>query len=159
MQMRIENQEEPAADAKPNGKVANGAAPNGKADDPAEGADSKSAAKRKRVIDKVRKLLALAYGPGAQPGEARAASDSARKLMAEHGIRIEEVYGAEGYDAGDPEGQRPKPRPECWPDPVKGLDLIMDIQKILKRHVIMQPEHHTACALWVLHAHCHDSAT
>jgi putative DNA primase/helicase len=149
-------QDEDHADgAKPNGSRP----PNGKADtaDTADGSKAKlTGAQRKRVLDKIRKLLALGFGPGASDAEGEGAYKKARKLMEESGIRIEEVYGVTPTDGEA--GSEPEPRPEHWPDPVEGGELVSEITKLLKRHVIAQREHYLACALWVIHAHCHDAA-
>ena len=68
-------------------------------------------------------------------------------------IRLEDLYSVDGED--EPEDPT---RSEVWPDPVDGSKLVADIQKRLRAHVIMQSEHYMACALWILHAHCHEAA-
>jgi Protein of unknown function (DUF3631) len=114
-----------------------------------------TAAKRKRLIVKIRKLLNLGFGTtGVSTAEQDLARENAHKLMNKHGIRFDDLY-----DASDGEDEPEEPtRSEVWPDPVNGSKLVGDIQQRLKEHVIMQPEHYMACALWVLHAHCHEAA-
>jgi hypothetical protein len=77
--------------------------------------------------------------------------------MKQHRIHIQEVWGDEPQE--DEEGEHPKTRPDSWPDPVSGTALVKSITDMLKRHVVMQhSEQYLACALWILHAHCHDAA-
>lgn len=50
--------------------------------------------------------------------------------------------------------------PEHWPhpDPVPLDDVLREIVALIKRFIILEPEQADACALWVLHTHCHELA-
>jgi putative DNA primase/helicase len=47
--------------------------------------------------------------------------------------------------------------PEPWAEPVDGATLLREIRAVILRHVVMTPEEATATALFVVHAHAHDS--
>lgn len=46
-----------------------------------------------------------------------------------------------------------------WPDPVDGAELLDDLSNTLCRHMMLPAGAADAVALWVLHAHAHDTAT
>ena len=49
--------------------------------------------------------------------------------------------------------------PEPWPQTVDGAELLDAIVETLTSHVILSPAEANAVALWVVHAHAHDTAT
>jgi hypothetical protein len=48
------------------------------------------------------------------------------------------------------------PEPEHWPQPVNGAELLNDLAKAIRRHVVMSDAARDEAALWVLHAHMID---
>ena len=48
--------------------------------------------------------------------------------------------------------------PEPWSDRVVGSELLADLVSILQRYVVLPEAAYVAVALWILHAHAHDSA-
>ena len=48
--------------------------------------------------------------------------------------------------------------PKPWPEPVDGEALLDEISATFARHLVLPAGAADAMALWVLHAHCHDSA-
>jgi putative DNA primase/helicase len=49
--------------------------------------------------------------------------------------------------------------PEAWPEPVDGAQLIADVMKAIRRHVVISGEQALATALWVIHTHLLDCFT
>jgi putative DNA primase/helicase len=92
--------------------------------------------------------------------------DRRRKAEAEAlGVRVETLdrlvaaRRAGGTAAGGEGGRRVElADPEPWPEPVGGVELIDEIVRILRRHVILPTGAAEAAALWTMHAHCHDAA-
>jgi hypothetical protein len=60
-----------------------------------------------------------------------------------------------GLDGGDDkQGEAIEfPSPEPWPDPVDGADLLDEIAKAVRGHVVMIDHARDACALWVAHSY------
>ena len=48
--------------------------------------------------------------------------------------------------------------PEPWPAPVDGAQVLAEIAGAVSRHVVLPPHCADAVALWIMFAHCHDSA-
>lgn len=60
-----------------------------------------------------------------------------------------------GEDAGK---EMVFPEIDPWPDEVDGSNLLIDIVRMLDRYLFLPPGAATAIALWILHAHAHDTA-
>ena len=45
------------------------------------------------------------------------------------------------------------PEPEPWPEPVDGAELLDDIAKAIRRHVVMPDHARDACTLWTVHTY------
>jgi Protein of unknown function (DUF3631) len=45
------------------------------------------------------------------------------------------------------------PEPEPWPDPVNGAELLDDLARVIRKHVVLAPHARDACALWILHTY------
>ena len=50
------------------------------------------------------------------------------------------------------------PEPEPWPDAVEGGALLTSLSAVVSEHMVLPPGAADAVALWVLHAHTHDSS-
>ena len=48
--------------------------------------------------------------------------------------------------------------PEPWPEPANGAQVLDRIAEAVTRHVVLAPHCAEAVALWIMFAHCHDSA-
>jgi putative DNA primase/helicase len=48
------------------------------------------------------------------------------------------------------------PEPEPWPEPVAGAELLNEIAKAIRRHVVLSNHACDTCALWVLHTYLLD---
>ena len=89
-----------------------------------------------------------------------------RDVAAEFGIRVGAVDAEvkrrrSGTNAcGDgPSGTLLEfPDPEPWPEPVNGAQVLDRIAEAVTRHVVLSPHCAEAVALWIMFAHCHDSA-
>ena len=49
--------------------------------------------------------------------------------------------------------------PDPWPEPVRGEELLGALVKIIRRFIVMDPEHAVAAALWTLFTFPHDAFT
>ena len=49
--------------------------------------------------------------------------------------------------------------PEPWPEPVEGADLLSALTKAVRDHLILPAGAAEAVALWIVHAHAHDTAS
>ena len=49
--------------------------------------------------------------------------------------------------------------PELWPEPVDGGVLLTDLTTAVKRHLVLPAGAAEAVALWIVHAHAHDTAS
>ncbi|HEX2257940.1 MAG TPA: DUF3631 domain-containing protein [Afifellaceae bacterium] len=50
------------------------------------------------------------------------------------------------------------PMPEPWPEPVDGAELLDALVNVVKRHLVVPAGAAEATALWMVHAHAHDTA-
>lgn len=48
--------------------------------------------------------------------------------------------------------------PEPWPEPVSGAEVLDEFTSRITQHVVLHPQAAEAVALWIVHAHAHDSA-
>lgn len=49
--------------------------------------------------------------------------------------------------------------PEPWPEPVNGAEVLGALTNAVSRHIALSPVASNAIALWIMHAHAHDTAS
>ena len=92
----------------------------------------------------------------------RRREDAARELEMRVSVLDAEVKRrrSDTGACGDGPGGAPLelPDPESWPEPVNGAQVLDRIVEAVSRHVVLPPRCADAVALWVMFAHCHNSA-
>ena len=89
----------------------------------------------------------------------RARESEAKRLGVRIGTLDSAVNGLRGeVERVDGGGASALEDPEPWPDPVAGAELLEALANAARRYLILPAGAPDAVALWILHAHAHDTA-
>lgn len=113
------------------------------------------AAERDELLDELASLEPIDYEQQRKQAAKRLGGIRPSVLDDEVAKRRErrEQDQADDFDHFDPFRLQPP-----WPEPVAGDELLNDLCKVIRRHVVLPIEHARAIALWILFAHAHDVA-
>jgi putative DNA primase/helicase len=108
------------------------------------------------AIAEIKRLAALTQLQYERERKAAAEKLDMRASVLEQLVKAERAKNTPGDD-GKPGHAVEFPEPEPWADPVQGAELLDEIVKGIRRHIVM-PDHSSSdiCALWAVHTYLLD---